>query len=462
MVKVPSGVKKDSNLAIYLLHFILISLPCLSLRAQINLVPNPGFDVLEFCPGDHGQLVSAMPWTSQTGTPDIFHTCATSVLYRAPYPYICMYVPPHNGEGYAGITVYGTREFLECNLTEPLQAGRPYYVRFYVAADENCHNQPPGFSDAISLMLRRSGDPNANFEIIAENSGQVITDTMNWTKISRCYYARGDERNVRIGNPKPDAQSIYETSTPDYPYPENYMFVDDVFIGTFDPFPDTMLLCEGMPLSLNATFLTSEYEWNTGETEAIKTVADTGRYIVQASIDGCMMRDTVVVISPPAGDLTLGDSLICDDEKIVLTAPLPGTYLWSDQSTSVQNTVDAPGLYSVTVTNECGEFVFHQTLKQDVCRCKVYVPNIFSPDRGQLLDISFGCEYEYTLDVFEVYSRWGEPVFTSRDVAGLSWDGHVNGKKLLGGVYVWRLVYTLNRAGKTLKITEQGDVTLIR
>lgn len=436
------------------------------LYTQINLVPNGGFDDLLFCPSDHSQLSVAPPWETMQGTPDIYHECASNILYRTPYPQICMYLPPENGKGYTGITVYGTREFLETDLTAPLQAGRPYYIRFYVAPDEDCAwNQPPAFSDAISLQLRRDL-PDENFMVVAENSGQVLNDTANWTKISRCYYAKGKERRLRIGNPKPDAQTIYETAEPDYPFPENYVFVDDIFIGTFDPFPDTLLLCEGTPLALDATFLESEYHWDTGETSAVKTVTNTGTFMVEATLEGCVFRDTVVVISPPGADnLPLGNSLICSDESSVLTAPIPGSYRWSNGSDGRQTTIDAAGTYTVSVTNACGEFVFSQTILQEACRCKVFVPNIFTPDgdnRSDVLDISFGCAFDYQFVVFEIFDRWGSRVFSTPDIFGPGWNGNINGRPAPPGVYVWRLRYTLTRSGSRQSITEQGDIALIR
>jgi len=434
--------------------------------AQKNLVPNGGFDILELCPNNFGQIVLAAPWQKDQGTPDLFHECSLAPDYRVPQPFLCQNLPAHNGQGYAGITVFGTREFLTTSLSEPLQGGKPYYVRFFVAADKDCKGGPKSFSDAIALTLKRANSPTANFETIVENSGPVIKDTMSWVKISGCYYAKGSESGLRIGNPKSDQQSNYETDQPDYPYPENYMFVDDVFIGTFDPFPDTVLLCEGVPTTLDATFLESEYQWNTGATEAILITSDTGRFMVQATIDGCVFRDIVQVISlPPTSSTTLNDTTLCENESLLLTAPLPGEYLWSDGSTAVQTLVKNPGEYTVTVTNVCGEFYFSQKVDAENCRCRVFVPNIFSPnDDGynDFLEISIGCEHVFEVEQFEIFDRWGSRVFSSKGYPPTDWDGKIKGKKATPGVYVWHLTYSLNRNGTTRKIIEQGNVTLLR
>ena len=458
-------LKSDTTAAAvsFLCALLLVAKPVFS---QKNLVPNGGFDILELCPNNFGQIVLAEPWQKDQGTPDLFHECSLAPDYRVPHPFLCQNLPAHNGQGYAGITVYGTREFLTTSLSEPLQGGKPYYVRFFVAADEDCKGGPQSFSDAIALMLKRANSPTANFETIAENSGQVIKDTTSWVKISGCYYAKGSERELRIGNPKSDQQSNYETDQPDYPYPENYMFVDDVFIGTFDPFPDTVLRCEGMPTTLDATFLESEYQWNMGATEAILVTSDTGRYVVQATIDGCVFRDTVQVVSlPPTNSTTLNDTTLCDNESLVLNAPLPGDYLWSNGSTAPQIVVKNPGEYSVTVTNECGAFYFSQKVEAENCRCRVFVPNIFSPnDDGynDALEISIGCEHDFTVEQFEIFDRWGGQVFSSKNYPLATWDGTIKGKKAAPGVYVWHLTYSLKRNGTARKIMEQGDVTLLR
>lgn len=434
--------------------------------AQKNLVPNGGFDNLLICPGNFGQIVLAEPWQNNQGTPDLFHECSLAPDYRVPQPFSCQHLPAHNGKGYAGITVYGTREFIETTLSEPLKGGKPYYVRFFAAADEDCLGGPQGFSDAIALMLRRTNNPSENFGTILENSGQVIKDNMGWVKISDCYYAKGAERELRIGNPRSDLESNYETDQPNYPYPENYLFVDDVFIGAFDPFPDTVLRCEGVPAILDATFLEAEYQWNTGDTKAIFITSDTGRFVVQATIDGCVFRDTVTVINlPPTHSTHLNDTTLCDNENLLLTAPIPGDYLWSNGSTTAQTLVNAPGQYGVTITNECGIFPFFQNVMADDCRCRVFVPNVFSPnDDGynDVLDISLGCDHPFTVEIFDVFDRWGSRVFSSNTFPVAAWDGKQNGQNVLPGVYVWHLTYSLNRNGAQRNITLQGDLTLLR
>ena len=57
-----------------------------------------------------------------------------------------------------------------------------------------------------------------------------------------------------------------------------------------------------------------------------------------------------------------------------------------------------------------------------------------------------------------IMSRWGEQIFTSKDVS-TGWDGYVNGRLAPQGVYVWRATGTFVN-GKPFDM--RGTVTLIR
>ncbi|MEO8582512.1 MAG: PKD domain-containing protein [Flavitalea sp.] len=54
-------------------------------------------------------------------------------------------------------------------------------------------------------------------------------------------------------------------------------------------------ICFGETLTLNATTATATYLWSTGETSAQIEVMDDGDYSVDVTVDGCTLKDTVVV-----------------------------------------------------------------------------------------------------------------------------------------------------------------------
>jgi gliding motility-associated-like protein len=59
---------------------------------------------------------------------------------------------------------------------------------------------------------------------------------------------------------------------------------------------------------------------------------------------------------------------------------------------------------------------------------------------------------------FEVFNRWGEPIFQSNTV-NVGWDGYVNGEPAPQGVYIYRVQVEFADGSKETKV---GDVTLLR
>jgi gliding motility-associated-like protein len=248
-------------------------------------------------------------------------------------------------------------------------------------------------------------------------------------------------------------------------YPvNNYFYIEDVLIQPFDPLPDTLLLCDGQAVTLNASFLDASYLWNTGTLDSLFTISTPGTYTVEAFMDNCVLRDTVVVLDT-RDNAFQKDTSICSDEPITLAAPLPGSYLWSDGSTGRELQVASTGSYSVTVTNDCGQFSLSTQVEAMDCGCRVYVPNAISPNGDGINDelrAYFGCDYEYRTLRFAVFDRWGGQVYTSGEGEVPAWDGSARGRPLPPGTYAWFLEYETLRNGMAEKHLEKGDVNLIR
>ena len=95
----------------------------------------------------------------------------------------------------------------------------------------------------------------------------------------------------------------------------------------------------------------------------------------------------------------------------------------------------------------------------------IYVPTIFSPNGDGVNDLIAPLtdpsitSFEY----FEIYSRWGELIFSKTNFmpnqAGFGWDGTLREKPAMPGVYVYRLK-AFNKRGKEYR--QYGDITLIR
>jgi gliding motility-associated-like protein len=128
-------------------------------------------------------------------------------------------------------------------------------------------------------------------------------------------------------------------------------------------------------------------------------------------------------------------------------------------------TPSASGSYQVEITDLNGCTASDQIQLILNKSRRVYVPNVFSPNGDGANDIFFvqaGPEV-VNIEAFEIYNRWGEPVFTvfgappNDPVFG--WDGHYRGELMNGAVFTWfaRVEY-VDGVVELFK----GDVVLMR
>ena len=120
---------------------------------------------------------------------------------------------------------------------------------------------------------------------------------------------------------------------------------------------DTLLLCYGDELILDAGPQFDVYSWNTLESSQTVTVVQEGIYWVEVSMyDGCVLRDTVYVHeSKPVADLGERYVEICYPEKIFLQSKSDyEKYIWQDETDKIISIdpkiwADKNGEYRLTV-----------------------------------------------------------------------------------------------------------------
>ncbi len=277
---------------------IVFLLSAIHLAYAQNLIPNPSFENLTFCPTDAGQVPLAEPWLMML-TPDLYAECTENPSYDVPENFTCNVQEPKDGQAYVGLWSYTTYEYIFVDLLEPLKAGKNYFARMYIVPNDDC-NPFVAYTqmDAFAMAVRQPGNQN-NLFIVAENTNGLITDTDNWTEITGCYQAQGGERTIQVGNIRGTTGTninVDSTLFPDQPY-FVYMFVDDLLLEEYDPFPDTLYLCNEETIELDATFHEAEYRWSTGDTAAILQITEAGSYAAIAEIGGCRLIDRVQVIA---------------------------------------------------------------------------------------------------------------------------------------------------------------------
>jgi len=91
-----------------------------------------------------------------------------------------------------------------------------------------------------------------------------------------------------------------------------------------------------------------------------------------------------------------------------------------------------------------------------------FIPNAFSPNGDGENDVFLPVSPNYNGYMFEVYSRWGEPLFKTK-VKTVGWDGTHNGIVVGAGVYVWQITYMDHHGAEgTVEKQVNGTVNLIR
>jgi OOP family OmpA-OmpF porin len=224
-----------------IISLFLLILPHFS-KAQ-NLVSNGDFEMNIGCTVLNGMLVhDALPWNS-SGFADYFNVCNSSALNGVPRNAAQLkgYQWPHSGNAYAGFNTYlalGTnfRDYVWAPLNDTLIIGYEYCVEFYV----NLFNASTYGNDAIGAYFCDTAISCPSFNCLFLDTPQIvsplgvaITDTLNWTKVSGSFIAKGGEHFILIGNFLQDSQLTIAINDTTQQFSTAY-YIDDVSVFKCD------------------------------------------------------------------------------------------------------------------------------------------------------------------------------------------------------------------------------------
>jgi gliding motility-associated-like protein len=196
-------------------------------------------------------------------------------------------------------------------------------------------------------------------------------------------------------------------------------------------------------------------------------------------VDGnnCRTELDVEIKSASSESLSLGpDQTILAGDSVVIKPQLsftPDTFYWSGDAGQL---LQADQLNQVIRPETDQQFqlsgidakgcLYTDELKIKVLlNSNIFIANVFSPNGDGVNDVLFPqSDPSITLiQYFEIYSRWGELVYSVHDIApnqsNLGWDGTLDKERMMPGVYVYRVGAT-NKRGREFFLT--GDVTLLR
>jgi hypothetical protein len=218
--------------------------------AQVNLVPNPSFEIHDTCPNYFNQVKYALPWFTPTvsGTPDYFDTCSNIIsggqvgipqnLYGYQYA--------EDGYGYVGLDAYDTigrglnREYIAVKLIAPLVINTKYFVSFYVSLADSCFNAIDQIGCLFSTDTIKGQDSlpfNLMPQVVNPNFS-YLNDKINWMKIKGSFVADSVYKFITISNFKSENQThdVYAPGGAHSGFPLSWhlaiYYIDNVCVST--------------------------------------------------------------------------------------------------------------------------------------------------------------------------------------------------------------------------------------
>lgn len=215
-----------------------------------NIVVNSGFEEYYRCPSSFStdSRDFFLPgWSSpNNGTPDHFHQCSWSDN-DVPFNWAGQ-SNAHSGLGYAGIYTWSNngknyREYIQCELSEPLVKGLRYQIGFFFQLSSYSVFATDRIAIAVSdSLLSRKDDKLIRQPVILQKVKEDFYSANTWQEATVEYVAKGGERVLLIGNFSDDRSThhVELSSRKGKSFmlsASAYYFIDDVSVVRLDPLP---------------------------------------------------------------------------------------------------------------------------------------------------------------------------------------------------------------------------------
>jgi gliding motility-associated-like protein len=198
------------------------------------------------------------------------------------------------------------------------------------------------------------------------------------------------------------------------------------------------------------------------------TQADGGLYTLLATDHvGCTDQKSIelIVSENPIAAFHGTDTLEMQIGDVLDAGEGMASYRWSPGDTMQSIVIQEAGMYSVEMESQIGcigsDSVYVKLTSEEIPEFEIYIPNAFSPNGDGLNDV-FRVEGDGSRieDLgLRIYDRWGGEVFSAKGIEN-GWDGKKAGKDCPGGVYVYKIVFSLDGvAGNQERV---GTVMLVR
>jgi gliding motility-associated-like protein len=198
------------------------------------------------------------------------------------------------------------------------------------------------------------------------------------------------------------------------------------------------------------------------------TLADAGLYTLLATDRvGCTDQKSIelIVSDNPVAAFHGIDTLVMHTSDVLDAGTGLSSYLWNTGDTTESIPINSEGMYSVEMESLMGclgtDSVYVKLTTEEIPETHLFIPNAFTPDGDGVNDTFLALYNGNDISHFtmEVYDRWGGRIFRSENIL-VGWDGKKNGKDCPGGVYVYKIVYSVD--GVTGSQERVGTVMLVR
>jgi gliding motility-associated-like protein len=231
-------------------------------------------------------------------------------------------------------------------------------------------------------------------------------------------------------------------------------------------------------INTNLSAQVSQWYWNFGNGMGRMSISPRqeyvypkkGNYDVQLTgltKEGCASAPVMKTLNVYETKAFAGnDTVIAVNQPVMLNGSGGEIYKWTPSSGLSADNIANP----IATLNHDAEFVLSASTAAgcsttDTVKFKVfkgpsfYVPSAFSPNNDGMNDkFKFYAVGMKSIDLFQVYNRYGQVIYSSPDISG-GWDGKLHGSDQPSGTYIW-MIKGVDLTG--IPHFKKGTVTLLR
>jgi len=221
------------RLLIFTFFFFPISLSFAQPNITLtNLLKNGSFEELTDCPDEFGQIEDAAGWRGIMNTPDLFTKCTEKPKLHTPANFFGTQIA-FEGGNYAGVLAFHEdtgNEFIATELTEPLERGKKYTIKFRMSLAEAYSNYA---CDGVGIRFMTEIPKTIDTTIVPHlYAHEIIKESNGWTTITQTFMADNPYKFLVLGNFRTREDTKLQ-KVQSSGYPVAYYYIDAIEVLRF-------------------------------------------------------------------------------------------------------------------------------------------------------------------------------------------------------------------------------------